>query len=186
MRLTTANLPEYVGGQTLLNEHSIWGIIPFLQKNFGGLCDCSLMSIATAIYYKCGRRIDIQEIYDSVEKYATYYFYRSSFGTLPFFIRSIYKKALQHWNLPETPCSAYFKNWFFTKQTMKALLDRDIPIILNMLHDGRDYYTTHSVLAVGYKEYADGTFMIEICDNWYRNSGYVDYDKMSFISSIVW
>jgi hypothetical protein len=59
---------------------------------------------------------------------------------------------------------------------------------LNIHNDGRDYYKNHSVVVVGFVTYQiDGgkqIHMIAVYDNWTNSIGYVDYQKLSKISSV--
>ena len=58
-----------------------------------------------------------------------------------------------------------------------------------MYSDGRNYYSNHSVLIVGYREYPLNNskkairFLI-VQDNWNKNVSFIDYDKLSIVSSI--
>ena len=52
-----------------------------------------------------------------------------------------------------------------------------------MWKDGLEYYKNHSVLIVGYLQTVDKKMLV-IYDNWFKSVSYIDYDKLSVISSI--
>ena len=53
-----------------------------------------------------------------------------------------------------------------------------------MLNDGRKYYKNHTVTVIGYKKYKKAKILI-VADNWHKEVCYIDYNKLSFISSLV-
>ena len=56
-----------------------------------------------------------------------------------------------------------------------------------MWNDGRDIYKNHSVVVAGYQCYKiDGkdVRLLAIYDNWAKEIRYIDYKKLSIISSI--
>lgn len=167
-----------------IEEHTIGGITPFLQKDFGAANDCTLMSIATALY---ARGIgSIQEIYNVVEKVATKYFYHGNFGTIGLFNRRIYQESCDILGVDYSPSYRMLKGWFFSADTICEALRQNKPVVLSMYRDGREYYDAHTVLAIGYKRWADGTVMLQVYDNWVKTIAYVDYQKIGLITSISW
>lgn len=58
-------------------------------------------------------------------------------------------------------------------------------MLLNLWNDGRNYYKNHSVLIIGYKITENNDFILTIYDNWYKHNSYIDYNKLSIISSII-
>jgi len=56
-------------------------------------------------------------------------------------------------------------------------------MLLNMLNDGTGYYKGHTVLIIGYLELKND-FLLIVLDNWNKDISYIDYNKLSTISSI--
>jgi hypothetical protein len=76
----------------------------------------------------------------------------------------------------------YGKGIGYDYDYIKKEIDEGNPIVLSMHSDGLDGYKNHSVTIVGYKDYGNAK-MIQIYDNWYSSHSYLDYDKLSTISS---
>ena len=98
------------------------------------------------------------------------------------------QSLLKRYQIKKTCYSGYLKSISFTINSLKKLLDKDIPIILNLSDDGRKYYKNHSVLVIGYKEIVLSNkktmFFLKVKDNWNKETSYIDYAKLSIISSI--
>ena len=61
------------------------------------------------------------------------------------------------------------------------------PIILSMKNDGRNYYVNHTVTVMGYIMVRVGNRtvpILQVLDNWTKLISYIDYNKLSAISSI--
>ena len=184
MRINNDNYDEYINSNypraIFIKEETYYDEPYYLQKNFGGLNDCTIMSISYMIKQKNIMRL-IDVIYETVEKAAKCYFYKENIGTIPVFINSIIKKA---YNMKGK--GGYFKNIGFNIKTILKNLPHS-PVILSMYNDGNNYYKNHSVTIVGYKQYSYNNkdiYLLEIRDNWNKTASYVDYQKLSNISSI--
>ncbi len=148
-----------------------------LQKNYGKELDCTLTSLACiygARWYGVIEHIALKHGYDGDKK-----------GTNPLTVKAITRELLKTLHEPGTPKSAYGKivgwNWL----TVKNLVSRDIPVILNLWDDGRGYYHDHSVVLVGVEEYQRAKFLL-VLDNWHETISLIDYRKLSLFSSINW
>lgn len=151
------------------------------QDEYGEDNDCSLVSILTLAKHIEGD-ISLPYFYNLIERVAKRYFYKGSFGTLPFFIKPIMKRVL-----PYKVYAKYGKNIGFNFFTIKRQLDYNNPIILSIWNDGRNVYKKHSVVVIGYTAYKINDTMVYILavyDNWRKEVRYIDYNKLSMISSI--
>lgn len=160
-----------------------------LQKNFGAPQDCTLVSITSIVDYFENLKLDPEDIYEYVEKVAKGFCYNgNSWGTIPIFICTIFNKVCKHFGLQKKCKHGYMKNVGFNISTIKQNIYNKNPLILNIHNDGRDYYKNHSVVVVGFVTYQiDGgkqIHMIAVYDNWTNSIGYVDYQKLSKISSV--
>ena len=157
-------------------------IKPLIQDDYGEDNDCSLVSILTILNYKFAN-LDLNHWYSIVERLAKKYFYTGDNGTLPFFINSIMKRVAPEYNSH----ARYLKNIGFNFNTIKKQLDQDNPVIISMMNDGRNFYKNHSVVAIGYNVYKIDNRpirMLAIYDNWSREVRYMDYERLSMITSI--
>lgn len=158
-----------------------------LQKDYGGLNDCTLTSMtAFAMFLK--QATFANDIYKVIESLAKQYGYTGSKGTNPFLIKRIFDSALIALKIKKET-KARFINIGYNFNLIKQIIDAGTPIILSMYSDGRNYYSNHSVLIVGYREYPLKNSKKAICflmvqDNWNKNVSFIDYDKLSIISSI--
>ena len=173
------NLIQYVkdtyGNASLTSKKIIGGITPLLQSHYGGDMDCTLTSITTIL--NNGNAV---EVYKKVEQIAKKYFYNSNRGTNPLVIKCILDKMTN-----KKSKRGYLKNIGYSWSSIKTLIKANKPIILSMNNDGRNYYKNHSVTIVGYAEYNGGKVkMLAVYDNWSRSTRYIDYNKLSVISSI--
>ena len=184
MRIYNKNLEEYINknypGATLVKSQTYYGKPYYLQKNYGGANDCTLMSISYTIKKLYSNYI-ISDIYNKVEAAAKCFLYKENIGTIPVFINSIIKKA---YGLKAE--GKLIKNVGFTAKTIIKKLEKS-PVILSIFSDGNSYYKNHSITVVGYKQYNFNNkpiYLFEVRDNWNSDSSYVDYQKMCNISSI--
>ena len=178
-------------------------IYPLLQKDYGKVGDCSLVSMVTCIFYwtrEANLPIPLSEIYIKVEKFANKYFYNGdSYGLIPFFIKKIYQEALDYFTIDgEKVTSGYLKNVGYSIAEIKQAINVGMPVILSMLNDGKSYYKNHTVTVIGYKDFlltdnALGNIfskkqkektLLMVYDNWTTDISYIDPGEMSFISSI--
>lgn len=87
-----------------------------------------------------------------------------------------------------------FREEGFSYDYLKKLIKDRRPVMLTLLGDGRDYYSRHSVVVVGYVHYQcnDGKEgkLLKVADGIMENDmayGYIDYDlidRVSFINFI--
>ena len=187
-RIELSNFSEYlletygVKEDTKINYIQLSGIEPLLQINLGEKYDgdCSLTSITEYLYYMEDGLYPVEVIYDQIRTMAETKGYYHNKATCPIFIAPLMRKN----NTLELRCRArYLKNIGFNFNTITKCIDNELPVILNMTHDGREYYKNHSVTVIGYTVVKGHRFLI-IHDNWKRCNSFVDYDRMSFLSSI--
>ena len=178
-RLSGSNILDYLkdtyGAVNLTHKKTIGGLNPLLQANYGGDMDCTLTSITTIL-----NTGDPAETYNQVEAVAKKYFYHPKIGTNFFCIKPILNALTG-----EKTHSGFLKNLGYSWNDITTTIQEKRPIILSMWNDGKNYYKKHSVLIVGYAEYNDGAIkMLMVYDNWYRSVSYIDFNKLSWISSI--
>lgn len=178
-----------------VKNNFIEDIIPLLQKDYGKSLDCTLTSITCLLYYKFNQEIEINTIYNIVEKNAKKYLYDGEkLGTNPLFINKIVFKSFNELkqNSNINCKSRYFKNIFYSMNSIKKLINENNPIIFNIFKDKRDYYNDHTILIIGYSdirlyknEEDSYDYSVLLCyDNWNKTVAYVDLDDISLISSI--
>mgnify|MGYP004521333471 CR=1 FL=1 len=148
-----------------------------LQKNYGKDYDCTLTSLACIFgekYYADFEKIALKHGYDGDKN-----------GTNPLVVRRIIQEFTRTHEIPGRAKSAYGKGIGWSWRTVKSLVSRDIPIVLNLWQDGRGYYKDHSVTVVGVEEYEKALFLL-VLDNWHDTVSLIDYKKLCVISSINW
>ena len=192
-KLTSSNIQSYMAEMypklTVKTEKSkiISSIPALLQKDYGEDNDCTLTSL-TAIMMFLTKQTKANNIYPVVEKIAKQYGYTGSTGTNPLFIKKIFDNVLKSLSVKKISRAKYLKCGGYNFALIKQLINARTPIILSMSTDGRDYYENHSVLIVGYKEYVLSDNKIKrfliVQDNWNKDKSFIDYDKLSVISSI--
>lgn len=177
-RLDDKNLISYVQALYGPTDKKISQIItnytPLLQDNYGKANDCTLTCI-TSILSKGSP----QNTYKKVEEVALKYGYNGDdMGTNPFVIKKILDEITK-----TKSKRGYGKGIGYTWKKIKNLIGKNKPIILSLNNDGRNYYKNHSVTIVGWMEFNKTRFLI-VADNWYTTYAYIDYEKLSLISSI--
>ena len=191
MRITKWNLENYLsqtygGTPRLTLNKQLDDFFPLLQKDYGEANDCTLTSITAIIYYLSEQKLDIQTVYNTVEKYAKKYGYKGDKGTPALTIRKIFQKSLAAYNMPNA-YGKFVKGVGYNFDTIKYEINKGNPLILSLNDDGQSYYKNHSVTVVGYVEASVNskkTPMIIIYDNWYKGISYIDYNKLSLVSSV--
>ena len=184
-QLTRNTLSRYLNTDTLKIQEckEIENFQPLLQKNYGEDYDCSLVSI-TMIINNYRKELVPLDIYKKVEKIAKNYFYNGKvFGTLPFFIKSIFDRSLKEYKIYKTTKAKYLKDCGFTYNLIKENVKAQKPMILSMWNDGRNYYKNHSVVIIGYAIINNKKFLI-VFDNWSRERAYIDYSKLNKMSCL--
>lgn len=187
-QLTDRNLGQYcVFPFSVKSEKEIPNVLGLLQRNYGQEQDCTLTSL-TALILHYTKTSGVQDIYNEVERIATKLGYKGNIGTNPLVIRCLMQSLLKRYQIKKICYSGYLKSIGFTIDLIKKLINKDVPIILNLSNDGRKYYQNHSVLVIGYKEIAltkgKTMFFLKVKDNWNKETSYIDYSKLSMISSI--
>lgn len=200
-RLDNSNIEKYILSKNLgydkieLKKSNIMNLIPFSEKDFDKNFNCALISILTCLHYWLNRTRTIQEIYFEIEKNARKYNYNKiKFDTIPFFIRRVYQECATNFQLNFQAQLHYIKGLGFTKDFLKTILDYETPVILSFLNDQRNYYLSHSVTVIGYKDFLiKGKKLPDkietvfcIYDNWSSSISYIDFDILSSISSICY
>lgn len=194
-RLTAQNIEEYLLEKwkakkvSQLSSKKIDNITPLLQKDYGGELDCTLTSITTCIHYYTKEQHDVNIIYNYVEKVAKKYFYRGHLGTNPIFIKQIYDEVLKHFTNTKRKVSVgkLGKCLSFNFNTIKQAIDKNIPVIISIVDDGRNYYKSHSITIIGYATYKVDKQQVKVVmvyDNWSKVISYVDYDALSIMCCI--
>ena len=180
-RLSNKNLSQYVSS-TEYHPIIINGVPNLLQNNYGKDNDCTITSITALIKYLQPNR-EIQAIYNEVEKIAKRHGYTGFYGTPSLMISCVFKKTLKYFQTGLRSKTKILKNIGFTFEDIQAQINNHNPVLLNLWEDGRNYYKNHSVLIVGYF-IVNGYKLLIVYDNWNLGISYIDYNKLSIISSI--
>ena len=150
---------------------------PLLQRNYGEELDCTITSMA-CIFGK--------KYYGVIEFIARSYGYDGNTrGTNPLTVRRIMAEFMDCSHMTGTARSAYGKGIGWRWATVKRLIARQTPVILNLWNGGRGYYHDHTVTVIGVEEYRKDRFLL-VLDNWNESVSLIDYKKLSIISSINW
>ena len=150
---------------------------PLLQRNYGEELDCTITSMAC---------IFGEKYYGVIELIARSYGYDGDMrGTNPLTVRRIMAEFMDCSHMTGTARSAYGKGIGWRWATVKRLVSRQTPVILNLWNDGRGYYHDHTVTVIGVEEYRKDRFLL-VLDNWNESISLIDYRKLSTISSINW
>lgn len=196
-RISSLNIQDYIAE---MYPELFWGtcyevvlndIPALLQKDYGEANDCTLTSLtAIGVFLKKNQKT-ANEIYKVVEHFAKHYGYTGTAGTNPFVIKRIFDSVLTILSVYKDTKVRYLKNIGYNFSLIKKTLDAGNPLILSMHSDGRQYYQNHSVLIIGYKEYKLSNISTQkikrflmVQDNWTKEVSFIDYDKLSIISSI--
>ena len=196
-RISSLNIQDYIAE---MYPELFWGtcyevvlndIPALLQKDYGEANDCTLTSLtAIGVFLKKNQKT-ANEIYKVVEHFAKHYGYTGTAGTNPFVIKRIFDSVLTVLSVYKDTKVRYLKNIGYNFSLIKKTLDAGNPLILSMHSDGRQYYQNHSVLIIGYKEYKLSNInthkikrFLMVQDNWTKEVSFIDYDKLSIISSI--
>lgn len=189
-RITKKNIIDYVQAEyghpvkTENKKKKLANFKPLLQKNYGGINDCTLTAITAMLYYY-HPEIDVEKIYEQVELSGKKYFFSNKNGTLPIFSTCIFNDAAKKLNFLEHISKKLFKNIGYNFNDIKAQIDMGRPVLLDISQDGRGYYKNHGVTIVGYSIIENIPFLI-IQDNWFLDYSYVDFNKLGKNSSIGW
>lgn len=181
-RLYDSNIEKYAKWPGLTKLKTVPGIQSLLQNDYGEANDCTLTSITCVIKWM-RPSLNVNDIYNKVEQTAKKYGYKGNRGTPSLVIKSLYQNIINAFNLKKKVHSRYLKDIGYGFNYIKKEIDEFQPVILNLWKDGRDFYKNHTVLIIGYLEIAEKRFLA-IYDNWYYGISYIDYDKLSLISSI--
>ena len=150
---------------------------PLLQRNYGEELDCTITSIAC---------IFGEKYYGQIEAIARRYGYDGEKrGTNPLTARRIMADFLSSKHMTGTARSGYGKGIGWRWDTVKRLIARQTPVILNLWNDGRGYCDDDTVTVIGVKDYRKDMFLL-VLDNWNESISLIDYRKLSIISSIKW
>ena len=181
-RLGNANLKQYTNNEQKILDKYIYNVPTLLQSDYGDINDCVLVSITSLIIY-LKPQLDIIQVYNQVALFAKKYGYKTTFGTPNIMIKTILEKSLQYFQLPYKIKNYYIKNLGFDYQDIKNKIDNNLPILLTIWRDGRNFYKNHNVIISGYY-YTQNYKLLAIKDNWYKTNSYLDYNKLSNICSI--
>lgn len=161
---------------------TIGSVRAFLQKNYGGEGDCTLTSILTVVkYYK--PELDTNKVYDYIEEIAKKYLYHEIRGTFPGFNKAIVKNVFNHFGIQKQLYSKYIKGIGFNQKTIINELKQNIPVIISLTNDGRNYYKHHTITIVGYMIFKDKDnkekTLFKVYDNWFTGYSILDYDVLN-------
>ena len=178
--------------KTCRTMYNIYGLV---QADYGKPYDCSLTCITCILKYFL--RNDAEEIYNTVVNCTDWYSYNGDkFGTVPIFVDNVFNRALSYYNLKFEAHNKTFKNVplvGYSYNDIKKSIDKKLPVIINLSDDGRDYYSNHSITAIGYYEYnvvdsnnkSKTLYFIKVFDNWNKTFSFLDFQKLSKTSSIT-
>lgn len=191
MRISQYNIEKYLrdtygSNPALQQKKHLSGFKFLLQAHYGEAGDCTLTSMTAIINYLTKGRHKIIDIYNYVEKIAKQYFYKGTRGTPFITIRKIFQKCLAYHKLPNAYVK-YAKDIGYKFNNIQAEINKGNPLILSMVDDGRDYYENHSITIIGWEIWKVGNKtvrMLAVADNWNSSVSYVDYEKLSAVSSI--
>ena len=181
-RLGNANLKQYTNNEQKILDKYIYNVPTLLQSDYGDINDCVLVSIASLIIY-LNPQLDIMQVYNQITLFAKKYGYRPTFGTPNIMIKTILEKSLEYFQLPYKTKNYYIKNLGFDYQDIKDKIDNNLPILLTIWRDGRNFYKNHNVIISGYY-YTQNYKLLAIKDNWYKTNSYLDYNKLNCICNI--
>ena len=107
------------------------------------------------------------------------------------FNKAIIKETFKKFNINHSITSKYVKNIGFNLETIKNLIDANIPIILSLTSDGRDYYKVHSITIIGYVTYKNvetnqEKTLLQVYDNWFTGPGLIDYEALNSVCEICY
>lgn len=160
---------------------------PVVKKDSGLISDCTLLSISAIINYYIKYTKSSQDIYDIVESVAEDFLY-SGYFTIPDFIKIVIDRTLKEINIIGESHWYFYKKIDLMYNDVKTLIQKNKPIILSIISDGREYYKDHSVIIIGYVEYSIGinkkVRLLKVYDNCYDSISYIDYEKMDKICCI--
>lgn len=180
-RLSNSNIAQYLG--TSKYYPYILSYVPCLLQNDYDLAnDCTLTSITTIIKHLLPSE-SIQFIYNKVEQIARRKGYVGWYGTPSLMIAPVLKQSLRSFQLNKKVKTLFFKDIGFTFEDIQNEINNHNLVMINLWKDGRNYYKNHTVLAIGYIV-KDNHKMLAIYDNWALGISYLDYDKLSKITSI--
>lgn len=194
IRISESNLVEYLHEKYPKATNFVFSapvrltqVPQLLQRNYGKALDCTLTSMTAVLMSLLPNKGD-NEVYDVVEEIATKYFYDGDKkGTNPIFIRSILRDAAKHFGLKQKAHAKYLNGICFGYNTIKKMIGKNIPIIINIFKDGRKYYDDHSITITGYREVKVDNktrrFLI-VQDNWAKEYSYLDFDLLGMIASL--
>lgn len=158
---------------------------PLIQDDYGLAGDCAITSMTACVNYLT-KSYDVNIIYEIVEDIGKKFLYRGDkWGTPMIFNANIYKQALKKFKVKKSVLFTPFK----CLKTIKKQINKDIPVILSILNDGRDCYKNHTITIVGYEQFnVDGKIaeMLIVYDNWDKEYHYVDYELLNKISPLVY
>jgi len=184
---------------SLTESKMICNIRGLIQADYGKAYDCSLTCITCVTKYllKNNPEITNEEIYNTVVGNTEWYSYNGDkFGTVPVFVDNVLKETLKDYKINYKSYNKTFKGVPLVGYTMKDIktsIAKELPVILNLSDDNRDYYKNHSVTIIGYYEYkvleknnkVKTLYFLKVFDNWMKSYAFIDYQKMSNISSIT-
>ena len=165
-RLSNSNIEKYAGWPILHRPKIVPGVRSLLQKD-------SEFSCLTAIINWMQPRTNIRDVYETVE------------GLKGIQFKTLYQNAINHFGLHKKVHAKYLKKIGYNWELIKKEINEFQPIILKLWKDGRNFYKNQTVLVVGYVEIAEKNFLA-VYDNQEYKIGYIDYDKLSLISSIYY
>lgn len=193
MRITSNNLQDYLSPKptensiVLIKRH----IIPSHNYLLHEIENEKLGSVITAInilqYFAPTMTPGI--LHDYIRRYGNKIGYSTKFGIIPLFNSRILNCVATDLHIKHTFRTKYIKNIGFDFKTITDLIDSRNPALLSLFNDGRNYYQRHSVVIMGYEIYDVGGVqkrLLVVCDSWSKGYSYIDYDRLSSVSSLTY
>ena len=190
--LNPSNIYEYIenhyGKIVSYSQQTIPNISSLSQKVYEGEMDCTLTSLTTICKFY-NPQINTTACYNNIKLIAQQYLYTDNKGTNPFFINKIANKIFAFYQIPLSSKAKYLKGIKWNISFIKNCINNNQPLILSMKNDGHNYYKNHSVVCKGYIDFITNNnnkhhYLLEVYDNWHKTSSFIDYEKLSKISSI--
>ena len=191
MPIWLKNVREYVK-EHYGEQSNVWTYLTipkiksFLQKDYGEDNDCTLVSIMTIVNYL--RPTNAILLYNLIESQARQYGYKNLIGTIPFFNTAIFNRVLKQLGLKYHTKQRMFKGIGWSIDDIIKEIQNNCPCLLSLYKDGNNYYTNHSVTVIGYVRFehkGKPSYLLQVYDNWNSFMTYIDYQKLSRISSIT-
>ena len=185
--LNTFNMP-YI----LIASSSVFNFQKFIYKEpiLANQDESTLFSLAQLLCHYINK--DYKTVYSFLNFLLRNLTYTAATGNFQKIIKALIDKSLANFGYNNVSTYRQFKNEGFNYDLIKNLICKNTPILLTLDDDGRQYYTQHSVVIVGYAHYRairngqEGK-LLKVVDGLSQNKceySYIDYDCLSRICFI--